>query len=427
MIFVVDRLVNYLIYIFLIHFCWRIHFRKKIWCIASSVAISVVSGIIANIYGDSLIFYLLCSVVAMLLLFEYKIPNLILITLGLTWFMGMMDTYSLNILRILTGKYARTETIEWWQLTAYLISFAIEFCMYYFVLKRNGVYLKSLKKRYLVGLLLLTLIFELVVTYVFSVLYGSINEYEWYFHIRFALCLIGAIYSIYITLQLAVSNYQYEKQNNQLAKALKIQQDQYQYQKDTNQNLRKFRHDLINHIGAMQELLAKEQYDNAKDYIEKTWKVTESLTTKINTGDDYVDAILNYYAYRCEKKDIDFSLTGKLIRPLDIDVLDCTTLLGNSLQNALETAEKLGAGFVKVELIDHADEVFISVYNSCQDKEFSSVTDIETTKPDKKNHGFGLKNIASIVDKYEGEYYITVDKAPAGNVFKLDISLPRRG
>ena len=341
--------------------------------------------------------------------------------------MGMMDTYSLNILRILTGKYARTETIEWWQLTAYLISFAIEFCMYYFVLKRNGVYLKSLKKRYLVGLLLLTLIFELVVTYVFSVLYGSINEHEWYIHIRFALCLIGAIYSIYITLQLAVSNYQYEKQNNQLAKALKIQQDQYQYQKDTNQNLRKFRHDLINHIGAMQELLAKEQYDNAKDYIEKTWNVTESLATKINTGDDYVDAILNYYAYCCEKKDIDFSLTGKLIRPLDIDVLDCTTLLGNSLQNALEAAEKLGAGFVKVELIDHADEVFISVYNSCQDIEFSSVTDIETTKPDKKNHGFGLKNIASIVDKYNGEYYINVDKATAGNVFKLDISLPRRG
>ena len=54
----------------------------------------------------------------------------------------------------------------------------------------------SIKLRYKIGILTLTLMFELVVTEVYNIYYQSISYYDIYLHIRFALCLIGVIYSL---------------------------------------------------------------------------------------------------------------------------------------------------------------------------------------------------------------------------------------
>ena len=105
-------------------------------------------------------------------------------------------------------------------------------------------------------------------------------------------------------------------------------------------------------------------------------------------------------------------------------MFDLTTLAGNILQNAFEAALKANVPKIYVELIEHAKEIFIVVINSTdeilKDKKFFA-----TSKKDKINHGFGLKNIAAAVKKYHGEYYMESVAENGETLFKISIAIPR--
>lgn len=428
MVYIVDKVCNFIIFIFLIHYCWRIPFRKNKVCIVLSILSCISAGIIDIYFGkDQVLVYILWCFISTNLMFKKKIYKISLLTALLIWFMGMIDTFSVIIVQIffIRGATATSEILQWWQLFAYVISFMIEYGLYRLILKKNDVYMDSIKLRYKLGMLVLTLMFELVVTEVYNIYYRNQSYYEIYLHIRFILCLLGVIYSLAITLQLAVKNYLYDEQNKSLKQALDIQHSQYLYTKEKNSDIRRFRHDLVNHIGAIQELLCKHQFDSAQEYIGNIWDITESLSNKINTGDDYVDAVINYYAYLCENEKIKIDVIGKLKNKVQMDILDITTLLGNALQNAYEATRKTSDRCIQVEIVDHIEETFLSISNTSEKMDIPSDLQIQTSKKDKTNHGFGLKQIVNIVKKYHGEYYITMKETDLGHMFKLDISIPR--
>ncbi|MBE5916659.1 MAG: GHKL domain-containing protein [Pseudobutyrivibrio ruminis] len=429
MVYIVDKICNYIIFIFLMHFCWRIPFRKNKACVVCSALSCGLAGLIDSYFGkDQLFVYIVWCFMSMNLMFNRKIYKTSLLTAFLIWFTGMIDTFSVIIVQIffIRGATTTSEILQWWQLSAYAISFIIEYGFYRFILKRNNVYMDSIKLRYKIGILVLTMMFELVVTEVYNIYYRNQSYYELYLHIRFILCLFGVIYSLAITLQLAVKNYLYDEQNKGLKQALEIQHSQYLYTKDKNNDIRRFRHDLVNHIGAIQELLSKQQYESAQKYIGNIWNITESLSNKISTGDDYVDAVLNYYLYLCEKENVKVEINGKVKDKVEMDVLDITSLLGNALQNAYEATRQTTNRYVEVEIVDHSQETFLSISNTSLKMEIPSDYQIQTSKNDKLNHGFGLKNIVSIIKKYDGEYYITTSETVMGNMFKLEISIPRK-
>lgn len=428
MIYIVDKVCNYLIYVFLIHYCWKIGYRKNwIFRIISGLT-CVVAGLVDAYFGEvtPLIYFVWC-LTAVILLFDDNVFHISILACALTLFMGMMDTFSEIVVQILLlGSADSRSEIQAWQLCAYVVSFVIEFSYYYFILRKNDVYLNEINLTYKITILIMTLAFEMVVVNVFDLYYSTPADYSWYLHFRFALCLLGAVYAIGVTLKLAVNNYVVSVQNQELKTALEVEENHYLYQKEKNINLRRFRHDLINHIGVIKELLSQKQYENANVYIDKIWNITESLSDKISTGDDYIDAIINYYGYICEKESVDLEVKGKLSCPIGMEMVDITTLFGNALQNAVEANRRLEKKYIKVEIIDKYTEVFISIYNACTDKKVS--TDYMTDKHflDKESHGLGLGKIVSIVRKYRGEYYISVEVADIGKLFKIDISLPRK-
>ena len=50
-----------------------------------------------------------------------------------------------------------------------------------------------------------------------------------------------------------------------------------------------------------------------------------------------------------------------------------------------------------------------------------------TSKKDKENHGFGLKNIVATVEKYHGEYYMESIEENGEVLFKISIAIPKAG
>lgn len=149
------------------------------------------------------------------------------------------------------------------------------------------------------------------------------------------------------------------------------------------------------------------------------------MRVKVHVGDDYVDAVLNYYAYICEKEKIVFEIMGKIKAPLNLDMLDITVLLGNSIQNAYEATKDIKKAFIKIEIVDHEDEIFITVRNSCALKQKKEGNILITKKKDKNNHGIGMKNIRKVIRKYDGECYISIDSLEDYDIFCLEMGLKK--
>ena len=88
------------------------------------------------------------------------------------------------------------------------------------------------------------------------------------------------------------------------------------------------------------------------------------------------------------------------------------------LDNVLEALEKqpLQERFFHLNIKQEGIFFIIEAVNICLKKEEPFITD----KNDKRFHGYGIKSIKDIAEKYNGSYRITVDDKR----FKNDIQIP---
>ncbi len=81
--------------------------------------------------------------------------------------------------------------------------------------------------------------------------------------------------------------------------------------------------------------------------------------------------------------------------------MDVSVVLNNALGNAVEAAKE--GGYVRIFSALRKNIWLVQVENSFLGKlELDKNGLPETTKEDKKTHGFGLKNIKAVAEKYYG-------------------------
>lgn len=124
------------------------------------------------------------------------------------------------------------------------------------------------------------------------------------------------------------------------------------------------------------------------------------------------------------KENIEFVVWGKLTEKIPLEMFDITTLMGNILQNAVEAAVKADVPKIRVEFIEHKKEIFIVVSNSVAERINAKKDFFMTSKKDKENHGFGLKNIVSTVEEYHGECYMESIEENGEALFKISSAIP---
>ena len=103
---------------------------------------------------------------------------------------------------------------------------------------------------------------------------------------------------------------------------------------------------------------------------------------------------------------------------------DVYSLFGNALDNAIEAVVKLkdkSQRVIGLKVCAVGDMTSINVKNFYDGKiEFNKEGIPDSTKLDKSFHGFGLKSIAMIVEKYGGSLSIVAHD----DIFNLNILLP---
>ena len=168
MIYIVDNILNYLIYLFIIYFGFKISPRKNRFFPGMSVLIMLFAGAF-NAYFDtnSPIVYMLWSVLAICLFFEDRFGHLFVLSAALMYFTGIVDTFSVMLIQVvLIGVGISGTDITWQMEPAYLISFLVYILVYLLLLKKNEVYLCDIEFKYKFALLIQSSIFQMFYDFV---------------------------------------------------------------------------------------------------------------------------------------------------------------------------------------------------------------------------------------------------------------------
>ena len=169
--------------------------------------------------------------------------------------------------------------------------------------------------------------------------------------------------------------------------------------------IRGIKHDLNNHVHVIGQLLEKEQYTQAAQYLETMQKTTEQFDFTIKTGNPVTDVIINEKDREARQKGITFRSAFSFLPDAGIDVFDISIILKNLLENAFEAAfqSKLPDKTVSIHSARKKNAYLITVRNSCD--KVLSIREDGLPASDKDNgqiHGLGLKNVRMVTEKYFG-------------------------
>ncbi len=167
---------------------------------------------------------------------------------------------------------------------------------------------------------------------------------------------------------------------------------------------RRLRHDMKQYVASMAALIKGKKYDAAEEFAEKQAETLSSVETVVNVENDFMNAILNTKLTLAKTKGIDVICSVE--RDISgIEDIDLCNLLGNLLDNAICAAEKcdLESRLVEVKISAVGSRVIILVKNSIPCSVLKYNPELCSTKPTSEEHGFGVKTIKSIAEKYNGK------------------------
>lgn len=172
------------------------------------------------------------------------------------------------------------------------------------------------------------------------------------------------------------------------------------------EELRNFRHDLKQHYILEKMLIDAGNYSELERYCNESLKLVTKGRLVSNTGNLYIDSIINYKAEMAAQYGIEFVVKASVSRDSELNAVDLSICLGNLLDNAMEAvAEFPGEKVIRVNLKADKGNLVINVINPYRTvkKERGKYL---SHKIDSGDHGLGLMIIGQITDKYKGQMQI---------------------
>lgn len=184
--------------------------------------------------------------------------------------------------------------------------------------------------------------------------------------------------------------------------------------------MRGWRHDYHNHLQTLKARLDMGQTAGAREYLDRLEEDLDAIRALVETGNVSVDAILNAKLSLVLKKGIELSFKAAVPQNLTVSDIDLCVILGNLIDNAVESCEKVSEGerFLRLYIGVFRKQLYLSVTNATAETVRKIDAAYISTK--RGSHGHGLKRIDRVVEKYGG--YVNRQNEPG--VFATEILLP---
>ena len=165
--------------------------------------------------------------------------------------------------------------------------------------------------------------------------------------------------------------------------------------------IRCLKHDMDNHLLRLKELIEKEKYAEALEYLETVKSSTAADKKLIDSGNDLIDSMLNYKLARLHDN-IEQKYDIVVPKDLSFTEFDLNVIIGNLADNVLEALDQLPADEPKkLEISIRYKQGYLKVYFG---NTFDGIMPEDgSRKRDHDNHGLGLKSVERIVHKYGGD------------------------
>ena len=272
----------------------------------------------------------------------------------------------------------------------------------------NVIRLKYKKKQILYRAsywILFLLMFATSIVAVFLIFRLSYGIKEKYMYNLSVLCSLGLFVSTFFALFLyerlaeqADTIYSQRRHEQYLRSQIKHLDEILASQKQ----IKKFKHDFSHCLIGLKGFIDSKDYNKAESYIATLSETFSRSSSVIETGNTALDAVLSAKKALAESKNIIFKMKIQIPENLPVEPIDLCVIFGNALDNAIEACERIDNRNKNISLviICRANTLFCKITNTAPaQKDLFFVT----SKEDKNNHGFGLENIKTVLEKYESE------------------------
>lgn len=180
-------------------------------------------------------------------------------------------------------------------------------------------------------------------------------------------------------------------------------------------------HDLHNHIEVMHRYLSQGNAVEAMRYLEDMRTPVQEIVKGVWTGDNAVDYLIGSKLSLAEQAHIKTNVNIEFFRNTDIKSADLTAILGNLLDNALEACRhtKDELRFLRLVIRRINTMLIIKVENGCDVPPVKTNGALQSAKQDGGLHGWGLKSVRAVVERYDG----AIETQYADNIFRAVVTL----
>lgn len=258
---------------------------------------------------------------------------------------------------------------------------------------------------------------DLLHTFSLKIYYAGESSMNYLAVVIHMMACIAYIVILYITKE----NNKIKEDYSTISAIMAAQKEQYALSSETIEIINRKCHDLKYQIEALSAVSSGEREEMIRE-LSKAVNIYENIA---KTDNSVLNTVLSEKSLLCEEKKIRLTcITSPHIIDF-MDALDIYVLFGNAISNAIEYLTRIEAPekrIISVSAKRAGNMCIIQIDNYFENADTLIIKDglPETTKPDKHEHGYGMKSIKTIVEKYGGNINVAV----SDGIFSLIIGIP---
>ena len=219
------------------------------------------------------------------------------------------------------------------------------------------------------------------------------------------LSLLVVVFVILFSGMVYLKNKTLEKEKELLIMRDAMVTQRYEELETVMEKNRQLSHDLKHHMLVLKNYKIEGNYEGIDDYIEEIEQEFFNVERKVWTGNQIADMLLEQKRILAEQEEIAFTIQAvPIVKWLFNDCETCS-LLGNVLDNAIEACKRMEMSadrWISIKIENQKQLLFIKIENSVCEAPVMKDGRPVSVKQNKMRHGYGLKSVERIVNKYEG-------------------------
>lgn len=226
---------------------------------------------------------------------------------------------------------------------------------------------------------------------------------EWYLLLQiYTIVMMVYIFFIYTLIFLVMERVRKQTEARETAEMML---ENYRRTAENNDRIREIHHEVRHHLGVLSTYLKQKDYADAEAYLQKVSDNADKYLITSYTPNPLVNSILTAFKSRAEENDIQVNYSILVSERLEMDDLDLCYLLTNMLENAVEGCKRVRQADRYLTLKLHAKGYFLYFYceNACDTASLKTSSEkFISNKPDSEEHGYGLRLMKQVAEKYNG-------------------------